>query len=157
MTSPRHRRDRKFAALILILLVAAVLWAIRVHEEPRPPISTPAPATSAPITDLSPRVTVQSRAPRTQDVAYDFAPIRSALLRERLALAGCLMRNQNVTRGEFRMTLTWAAQGKLERVLLLPDAGDEVRSCLSGIASQWALKPHASLQPFSYTAILRPR
>lgn len=153
MSRPRGRR--KLAALTLVLVALAIFWANRVYEAPLPePVSN---AIKVPVPSPSARMAAPALRPHRESQAYDFKPIRAVLLRERLALAGCVMRNQNFGHGELRMTLHWAPQGKLERVALSPDAGEDVRACLAKLSGKWPMKPHASLQPFAYTALLQLR
>jgi len=87
---------------------------------------------------------------------YDFSSLNGQIQSHRLQLAACLMRNPTYAARRIRMTLQWEPQGLLRKVLLSPDAGSSVQSCVADLARAWPLKVHPGFESFSYSVVLAP-
>lgn len=152
---------RKTSALIRVLLVLAFslfpislsdFFVKRVVPESEPVMTLPQSRESR--ARVSPPAHLLARRAARLSAQYIFSRVKKNLETDRIRLAGCLLRNENLPSSRIQLTLNWEGEGRLKEVQLRPDAGNLVRDCLKDIIQNWSLSEHPGLQPFSYSTLL---
>jgi hypothetical protein len=115
----------------------------------------------APSTELSLAETGLKKTPTKEPVvaSYDFAKIKKQVRADASRLALCLSKNKEFHAPRIRLKINWEGTGALKTIFLQPDAGDQVKVCITEAVQLWNLGnmvSHPGRLPFSYQVTLIP-